>query len=336
VVLLGVMITLTVAATSSLAHPSDLEAPTNYTSEVTGVTGDHRGVDARVMGGDAFLRLEVPADIEVEVPGYLTPETYLRFEPGGDVYANVAGPTHHYNTDRFAAVQLPTSVRADAEPQWERVATDGRYTWRDHRIHWMNPSPPPRVDTEATASQHVLDWEVPIMVEGEPVVITGTLTWLPTPTPALPLAVALLVAAAGIARRSTTLSATAVGLAAAAMVAVAISDLAVPHDGAAPPVAEVTAALVALALAARSATRSATGRTRAWTLAAAAVGLAIAVVHHLDMLTMAVWPGWVPSVVGRPLLGTAAGAALAGLVTGLATLRSPGHDPEVVATTAGT
>jgi hypothetical protein len=324
------------AQAPALAHPIGTEAPTNYESQVISLSGDDRGVEAHVAGGDAYLVLDVPAGVEVEVPGYHPPEPYLRFEADGAVYVNLAGPTHHYNTHRFADVLPQHDIRADADPRWDRVATDGSHAWMDHRIHWMQADPPPRLDLEADGPQHVRDWVVPILVDGEPVTITGSLTWVPTPSPALPLALGLLLVAAGVARRSLAASTIAVALGATAMTALALAEIGVPYSEPSSHVADLTAAGVALLLALRALSPQLTDRARAATLAAGSVSLGVAAVYNLDVLSTAVLPGWLPSVVGRPLVGLAAGGAVLGLVTAaLALARSGDHaEPETVTTEA--
>jgi hypothetical protein len=323
-VLLGAVAALLAVQVAGLAHPVDLDLPPNYESRVTALQGEHGVVRARVAGGDAFMVLEVPEGVEVEVPGYNPGEEYLRIDPTGAVYANVAGPTHHFNAGDVPDLRLRSDLRADAEPEWLRVSSDGRYAWADYRISWLGPDPtPPQIDTDQP--QHVRDWEIPIVVDGEPVVITGELAWVPTPSPALPLALGLLVAVAGIARRSTTVAAALVAVGAAAMVAVGLSELGMPGDEPFSHVADLTAAAVALLLALRSATSGPAPTTRAAMLAAAAVGVGVAVAYNLDVVTTAVLPGWLPSIVARPLVGVAAGAAIAGLVTAALALRRPGE-----------
>jgi hypothetical protein len=313
-VLLGAVAALLALQVAASAHPLDVDLPPNYESRVTGLEGEHGDVRARVAGGDAFLVLEVPEGVEVAVPGYNAPEEYLRIDPTGDVHANVAGPTHHYNSEGLTDIRLRPGVRADAEPEWRQVSSDGRHAWADQRIRWMGPDPtPPRLDTDR--AQHVRDWEVPIVVDGAPVVIAGELRWVPTPSPALPLALALLVAAGGIARRSTSVSTALVAFGAAAMVAVGLSELGVPGGEPASHLADLTAAVVALVLALTSATRSTPSATRAAMLAAGALGVGVAVAYNLEVVTTAVLPGWLPSIVARPLVGVAAGAAVAGVVT---------------------
>jgi hypothetical protein len=131
------------------------------------------------------------------------------------------------------------------------------------------------------------------------------------------------VAAALIVRRSGRRSAVAVALGAVATAAVAIAGTEVMRADAGSQVAALPAVAVALLLAVRATTRSITPQVRAQALGLGAVGLCVAVAFHLEVVTTAVLPGALPSLVARPLVGAAAGAAVAGVVTSLLALRLP-------------
>jgi hypothetical protein len=318
--LLGLVTACLLPQLPASAHPGGVELPPNYESRVTAVEGDAQGIRARIAGADELVVLEVPEGVEVEVPGYNPPERYLRFDAEGDVHANTSGPTHHYNTVAGLDLRRRPELRADAAPMWEPVASGGRYAWADQRIRWMGPDPtPPQLDTDR--AQRIRGWEIPILVEGEPVLITGELHWVPTPSPALPLAIALVVAAALIVRRSGRLAAVAVALGAVATATVAVAGTEVVNADAGSQAASLPAVVVALVLAVRGTARSDAPKARAQALGLGALGLAVAIAFHLEVITTAVLPGALPSEVARPLIGAAAGAAIAGAVTSVLVLR---------------
>jgi len=185
------------------AAVADPARPTHYRSSVTAVvTGDATavpGVTAEVVGGDAYLVLAVPSGRAVEVPGY-EGEAYLRFAVDGRVEVNTRSPARWLNDARFGAldVEVPASADVDAPPQWEPVATAGRYAWHDHRIHFMSPTLPGDVDPTAGTIQDVFAWEIPLLLDGEDARIEGRLVWVPGPSPAVPLALMVVtIAAAG-------------------------------------------------------------------------------------------------------------------------------------------
>src|SRR6202035_4435325 len=77
--------------------------------------------------------------------------------------------------------------------------------WHDHRIHWMGSQPPPIV-RRAPSQRHAVfpTWTVELRRDTLPIVVTGTLTWVPGPNPwpwaAGALALALLTVAGAFSR----------------------------------------------------------------------------------------------------------------------------------------
>lgn len=172
---------LVVVAAPAVADPA---LPSNYESRLVDADVDARIV-VDVQGGDSFFVLEVEPGTEVLVPGYDSDEdysdweeleVYLRVLPDGTVELNRNSEAYYANEDRYGS-EPPPGVGADAVPDWETVANDGRVAWHDHRIHWMSPVPPPSVDT--AAGGRVADYAVPLVVDGELVVAEGTLDYVP-------------------------------------------------------------------------------------------------------------------------------------------------------------
>lgn len=166
-----------VAASPSFADSAE---PSNYHSEVTEVVPSANRVVVTVVGGDSFLSVVARPDTAVEVPGYQG-EPYVRIDPNGDVLVNHNSPSFWLNQDRFAQVGIPESAAVEATPDWRRLSGSGAYGWHDHRIHWMSPEPPPAVDRSTRSL--VLEWTVPLVVDGEQVTVDGELWWLPTVSP---------------------------------------------------------------------------------------------------------------------------------------------------------
>ena len=122
-------------------------------------------VDARVVAFDDRLEIEVEPGHEATVLGY-EDEPYVRVLEDGTVEVNRRSPTSYLNEDRFAEVEVPDAADADAAPEWEAVAAQGRYGWHDHRIHYMARDLPPQVTDESVETE-VFDWAVPIAVDGD-------------------------------------------------------------------------------------------------------------------------------------------------------------------------
>jgi hypothetical protein len=192
VMLLAALFLVVTAAPAS----ADPARPTNYRSEVTGVSPAGSPISATIIGGDAFLWLEVEPGVQATVAGY-GGEPYIRFDPDGAVWVNTRSPAHYLNDDRYAQSAVPADASVDAEPRWELVTGDGTYGWHDHRIHWMAPAPPPGIQTDLESK--ILDWAVLLEVNGVATTIEGTLTWFPSISPLPWILLAATAAAAGFA-----------------------------------------------------------------------------------------------------------------------------------------
>ena len=167
---------------------ADPPGPTDYRSQIDDIAPDSNGFRASIVGGDGFLLLEVADGTSVEVAGY-SGEPYVRFRDDGTVEENQASPAAFLNQSRTRTDA--GGINPDAEPQWKVVATDGRWAWHDHRIHFMGGTVP-----VAARTDEGVGWEVPIVVDGEEVVITGAYRLLDAPTPLPWIALALVVAIA--------------------------------------------------------------------------------------------------------------------------------------------
>ena len=179
---------------------ADPANPTNYQSIITGVTPAVSGLQADIVGGDGFMSLHVRDAGEVVVLGYEN-EPYLRFSTNGTVEENTRSPAVALNQSRYGAT-INAQSDPKAAPEWKVVATNGAYVWHDHRIHWMAHSLPPQLNGKSTGK--VLDWTVPLLVNGQSVQITGELylRGAPSTLPYLALGIIGAVAAAFAMRRA--------------------------------------------------------------------------------------------------------------------------------------
>lgn len=189
-----------VTAVPALADPA---RPTHYQASVTGLAGPDGTpladlpIDVSIIGGDAFVVLEVSPGATVEVPGYQQ-EPYLRIGADGIVEVNDRSPARWLNDARYGERDVDVPARADPEapPVWEAVATGGTYAWHDHRVHVMSPALPPQIDPGAGTVQPVWDTNVLLLVDGQPVSAEVTLVWVPGPPASLAWLVVLGAAAA--------------------------------------------------------------------------------------------------------------------------------------------
>ncbi len=309
------LVTLTGLVGGAEPAAADPPRPTDFRSTVTAVEPAADGVDARVVGGDAFLELQVEEGHEVTVQGY-GDEPYLRFLPDGTVERNRRSEATYLNDDRQGAVDLPPEADNGAEPVWEQVADDGTYAWHDHRIHWMGSGTPPG----AEPGEVVQAWTVALTVDGTPVEVSGELVMAdgvsPLPWFALGLAGAVLVAAVGRrARHPSLTAAVAVLVAAGGALVVGWGQYSVAPDGSGANPLLVAVPLVALvAAAAGVALRGRTiGPTATLAAAAAVIGWSVL---RASVLWTPVLPTDLPYALDRAVTALALGAsvAAAGLV----------------------
>lgn len=176
---------------------ADAAGPTDYQSVVVSVDPPAEGVTARIIGGDAFLEIVVAPGRRVDVIGYRA-EPYLRFLPDGRVEVNDNAPTTYLSEDRYGTTPVPDRADPDAPPAWRTVSESGSYAWHDHRTHWMNESRP-----AAEPGDTILEYPVPIVVDGVATQLLVRSTWVPAPSPVPAVAGAVAGLLVGlVARRS--------------------------------------------------------------------------------------------------------------------------------------
>ncbi len=318
-ILLGAFAAVLLVPAPALADPP---GPTHYRSSVTAVEGPDdaaAAIDAEVIGGDAYLTLRVPAGTTVEVPGY-DDEPYLRFDANGTVAVNQRSPARWLNDARYGAadVDVPADADAEAPPAWEVVASGGEYSWHDHRIHFMSPGLPPGVDPAVDAAQPVLDWAIPMAVDGQDVEVVGELVWHPGPSPVWPgLAAAVaLLGGIGLARSGRALVPALVGA------ALLSGALGIATTWSLPTGADIEPALLVLpgtllaVLAAAWASRRQHPARARWLVAAAGIPAVVWGLVQVGALTRPIVPGPVPVEVVRASVALVLAAGVAAVIVG--------------------
>jgi hypothetical protein len=175
----GLLIVLVVAAAAVPTANADSGSP-NYSSKLISVSPKVKGLTVLVVDGDDAIELRNATGLNIIVPGYEN-EPYLRFLVNGRVEVNVNSPAKYLNEERYGGVTVPKTASPKAKPRWELVADGGRYTWHEHRVHWMSTNRPPKVEaSDGKQLEKVFDWVVPMSVGGDRVKASGTLWWVPT------------------------------------------------------------------------------------------------------------------------------------------------------------
>jgi len=185
-----------VLAAAILAPGADAHYGTGklgYRSTITSVKPPMPGLTFKIQYGDDQIYLDNRSGKTVVIKGY-SGEPYLRFAPAG-IFVNIHSPSGYLNQDRYARVQVPKSANAKATPKWEKLANVHKWAWHDHRIHYMNPIPPPQIKAEPRKRHHVFDWKVPATENGKKFLIAGSLDYKPPPKNDFPYGLVISLAA---------------------------------------------------------------------------------------------------------------------------------------------
>lgn len=218
---------LVVLALPAATAFADEPGPTDFRSRIVAIEPATPALHPSIIGGDSFLRLVVDRGTEVDVLGYRG-EPYIRFLADGTVEENRASASYFVSRSRLGD-DLPADFVDDAVPEWHVVATDGDYSWHDHRMHWMSATDPPG----KRSGDVVLQQRIELRVDGEPVALVVESVWMPAPSevPGWLGRIGGLVAAFVLVRRPNRWSATPIAaLAVLAFVLGAWQYLALPSE----------------------------------------------------------------------------------------------------------
>ncbi|MGW3789237.1 hypothetical protein ACWD5Z_32015 [Micromonospora chokoriensis] len=166
-------------AAPAAAHGADAPDGTDYRTTTTGVAPARPGLEVRVVEAGARLELTNRTGRAVEVIGY-SGEPYLRVGPDG-VFENSRSPATYLNRTLAGDTALPAEADPAAPPSWRRVADGPTVRWHDQRALWQESGPPAAVRAAPDREHRVRDWTVPLRDGADPVVIGGTLDWVPPP-----------------------------------------------------------------------------------------------------------------------------------------------------------
>ena len=143
-------------------------AATTYRAQISSVP---KGLEAKVVDGDQRLWLRVPPQLTVIVVG-LRGEPYLRFSSRG-IDVNTRSPTYFLNRARPVT---PPSLVARTPPHWRRLTTGHETSWHEDRLHGL------ALAAHSSAARDLGGWIVPLVVDGRPSRIGGTLWQSPGPS----------------------------------------------------------------------------------------------------------------------------------------------------------
>ncbi len=183
----------------------EAQADGRYSSVVTSVAPDIPGLEVSVVGSDEQMRLANRSGKTVAVVGY-DGDQVGRVLADRTVEVNLSSPSYWTNQERMGGATVPRYAKKGAVPRWRVLNKTGVLIWHDHRIHWMGVGIPPSVKDKSKRTR-VWNYKVPIIVQGKPVSVNGTLWWVgqsdgvPTLAIGSVAVLALLVVGAVLARR---------------------------------------------------------------------------------------------------------------------------------------
>ncbi|RQX18409.1 hypothetical protein DDE19_07590, partial [Micromonospora ureilytica] len=168
-----------ISAAPAAAHGADAPDGTDYRTRTTGVAPARPGLEVRVVEAGARLELTNNSGRAIEVIGY-SGEPYLRVGPDG-VFENTHSPATYLNRTITGDTALPAEADPAAAPSWRRIADGTTARWHDQRALWQESAPPAAVRAAPDREHRVRDWTIPLRDGTDPVVIGGTLDWVPPP-----------------------------------------------------------------------------------------------------------------------------------------------------------
>ena len=177
---LGAVLALNLSLpTPAHAHGADAPDATNYRTAITRAP-ELAGLTVETIEAGARLQLTNHSGRNVEVLGYQN-EPYLEVRPDG-VYENIHSPATYLNIT-IAHVDPPAHADPTVPPEWRKVADEPRWRWHDQRAIWSSPQPPSQIVSNPDAPHHIRDWTVPMRVDATPLLLSGSLDYVPPPAP---------------------------------------------------------------------------------------------------------------------------------------------------------
>ncbi|WP_300681036.1 hypothetical protein [Nocardioides sp.] len=167
------MLTTLLGGAGSAAYAGTFSS---YRSTLTGITPSVAGVSVTVATDGEGITLTNTSDQPVIIKGYQG-EPYVKVTSAG-VWQNDLSPAVYLNKEQSIG-SIPNDANATKAPRWTQISTNHRFTWHDHRIHWMGAAEPPAVAKDPGSKHLINDWKVPITIGSQEGTITGTLTYVP-------------------------------------------------------------------------------------------------------------------------------------------------------------
>jgi hypothetical protein len=161
-VLAVLLLTFALAPASAFADGPTTPIATSYIARLTHVPA---GLDAKVVDGDLQMWLKVPPTKTVIVLDYLG-APWVRFDRAGvDVNQN---SEMYYLSQTPVPETVPAGLSRTTPPHWDHVSGGHSFLWHDGRLHALTTV------AIAPGTSFVGPWQVRVLVNGQPTVISGS------------------------------------------------------------------------------------------------------------------------------------------------------------------
>jgi hypothetical protein len=181
------------AAPAATAHDQRLPDAAHYLTKIDSFAPSTQGVTASVSRDGSWVEVSNSTPNVLTVLGY-SREPFLQISKTS-VSENSVSPSKFLNESLFGDV-TPSAAAADDVPVWTPVSTTNTYRWHDHRLHWMGVDRPPGVQAHPEAGQLIGHWTIHMLLDAQPIDLTGSLNWLPVKENLFPVTVGIGVNAA--------------------------------------------------------------------------------------------------------------------------------------------
>src|SRR5690348_12779524 len=130
------VLALLLVAISTLAYASS----GYFVTKVTGISPAFAGGSASANSGGVDITAVNEGPTPVIVDGY-SGEPFVRIESDG-VWQNQNSPAVYLDQSSTIG-DVPSTAGANLPAAWVKLDPQPKYTWHDHRIHWMEAALPP-------------------------------------------------------------------------------------------------------------------------------------------------------------------------------------------------
>jgi hypothetical protein len=179
-VLAGLLMALALVPQSAQAHGAIDPSASSYLARIKHVPP---GTSAKVVDGDLRLWLEVPRGKTVFVLDYQG-VPYLRFR-NGRIWANENSQMYYF--DQTPPENPPAGLNRAAPEHWLQVGSGLSYQWHDGRLHAFAS------EAIAPGASYAGSWQIPILIDGRRVAVSGTLWYRAGPSIAWLWPIAILI-----------------------------------------------------------------------------------------------------------------------------------------------